>query len=153
MAGPPHTASNRGSGKPRKKKTELASASSDSPISLAELQELNQQSRQTYGKAEKTLAAYRTYVTKGKEFLAQTVKARREKGGALETEDQVDTDVLEKAFENPPNSLSAKALELFLVHKCFGSDGCGPSTAERIHAAFCDHWDNMCVPPMSLKSG
>ncbi|KAF8342487.1 hypothetical protein F5887DRAFT_918733 [Amanita rubescens] len=139
MAGPPRM-SNRGSGKPRKKKTQAEA--SDSPISLVELQELNQQSRETYGKAEKTLAAYRTYITKGKEFLALTVKGRREKDEALE-KDGIDTDVLEKAFEKPPNSLSVKALELFLVHKCLSSDGCGPSTAERIHAAFCDHWDNM----------
>ena len=85
------------------------------------------------------MAAYDGYITKGKEFLALTVKARHKS----QEKDEIDTNLLEKAFEKPPNGLSAKALELFLVHKCLGSDACGPSTAERIHAAFCDYWDNM----------
>src|SRR6266576_5918405 len=142
MAGPSHTTrTSRGSVKVTKDQPQPPATSADSSpttLSLAELQELNQQSRKTYGKAARTVAAYDSYITKGKEFVALTVKARREKGESQE-KDEIDTDLLEKAFEKPPNGLSATALELFLVHKCFGSDGCGPSTAERIHAAFCDY--------------
>ena len=134
MAGP-----SRALGKGKKKQP---SASDSESISLAALQELNQQSRQAYGKATRTIEAYASYIAKGKEFLALTVKARREKGKAIE-KDGIDTNLLAKAFERPPNKLSATAFELFLVHKCLGSQECGPSTAEGIHAAFCDYWDNM----------
>ncbi|KAF8333359.1 hypothetical protein F5887DRAFT_893721 [Amanita rubescens] len=143
MAGPSHTTRASRSVKAKKGQPQPPSTSDSSPtLSLTELQELNQQSRKTYGKAARTVAAYDSYITKGKEFLALTVKARREKGESQE-KDEIDTNLLEKAFEKPPNGLSATALELFLVHKCLGLDGCGPSTAERIHAAFCDYWDNM----------
>lgn len=137
MAGPSHTSSHSSS--KGKKKKSRPPVPSDSSINLGTLVELNQQSRQTYGKAQRTIEAYRGYIAKGKEFLALMVKARREN----QEQDEIDTDLLEKAFDNPPNQFSAKALELFLVHKCLGPDGCGPSTAERIHAAFCDHWDSM----------
>ncbi|KAF8327307.1 hypothetical protein F5887DRAFT_1077645 [Amanita rubescens] len=111
MAGPSHTSSH-GSSKGKKKKSQPP-ASSDPSINLRTL-------------AQRTLEAYRGYITKGKEFLALMVKARREN----QEKDEIDTDLLEKAFDNPPNRFSAKALELFLVHKCLGADGCGPSTAE-----------------------
>jgi hypothetical protein len=141
MAGPSRSSGHKSHAKLVGEKEKQPAAASNT-ISVATLQELNKQSRQAYGKAERTVEAYASYVAKGKEFLVLTVKARREMGEA-EEKDGIDTNILEKAFEQPPNQLSAKALELFLVHKCLGSDGCGPSTAERIHAAFCDYWDNM----------
>ncbi|KAF8628513.1 hypothetical protein AX17_005987, partial [Amanita inopinata Kibby_2008] len=57
-------------------------------------------------------------------------------------DESIDLDLLEKAFEKPPNYLSSKALELFLVQKCF-NEGCKKSVAEQIHMAFCNHWDTM----------
>ena len=52
------------------------------------------------------------------------------------------TNLLEKAFEKPPNQYSTKALEFFLVEKCI-RQGCSRSTAEGIQAAFADYWDHM----------
>jgi hypothetical protein len=140
MAGPSRSSGHKSHAKLGEKEKQPAAASNT--ISIATLQELNKQSRQAYGKAERTVEAYASYVAKGKEFLVLTVKARCEMGEA-EEKDGIDTNLLEKAFEQPPNQLSAKALELFLVHKCLGLDGCGQSMAERIHAAFCNYWDNM----------
>jgi hypothetical protein len=56
--------------------------------------------------------------------------------------DDVDVDLLEKAFENPPNKYSVSAMELFLVQKCC-TEALSPSTAFGIQGAFCDYWDNM----------
>jgi hypothetical protein len=130
----------RKAGRPRKKPEGAAS--------LSELKELSEKSLQEYGKSERTRTAYATYVARGKEFLDYIVGQRREaqaKGG--KQPDDIDTNLLAKAFDKPPNGpnqLSAKALEFFLVEKCF-QQNCGRSTAERIHAAFCDYWDNMSV--------
>jgi hypothetical protein len=53
----------------------------------------------------------------------------------------MDIDVLEKAFDNPPNKCSVMALELFLVQKCL-KENRGSSTVTGIQGGFADHWDN-----------
>ena len=89
-------------GRKTKKRKGQSLASSGDSISLTTLQELNHQSQKTYGKAQKTLTAYAGYIAKGKEFLALTVKACHEKGESQE-KDGINTKLLEKAFDKPPN--------------------------------------------------
>lgn len=108
--------------------------------SVAELQHLGKQSRLEFGKAARTRATYTSYVQRGKEFLAQLIAKRHDV--AADKKDDVDTDLLADAFENPPNAYSATALEFFLVEKCI-REGCSRSTAEGIQAAFADYWDHM----------
>ncbi|KAM6495111.1 hypothetical protein JOM56_009734 [Amanita muscaria] len=110
----------------------------EAAATIATLQELSEQSRLQYGKAARTRTAYTSYVRRGKEFLAQLVAARR----VSYEKDEIDTGLLEKAFEKPPNKYSTKALEFFLVEKCI-REGCSRSTAEGIQAAFADYWDHM----------
>ncbi len=110
-------------------------------LDVAALKEASAKNRQDFCKSKRTREAYQGHITRGKEFLASCVAERKEKGMDLKS-DGINTDVLEKAFENPPNEHSVDALELFLSQKCF-KEGCGYSTAEAIHAAFADHWDNM----------
>ncbi len=50
----------------------------------------------------------------GRRFLKDLVKKRRENGDDRAT-DGVCTNLLEKAFDNPPNEHSSLALEMFLV--------------------------------------
>ncbi|KAF9027738.1 hypothetical protein BDZ89DRAFT_1134025 [Hymenopellis radicata] len=51
----------------------------------------------------------------------------------------LDTKVLKSAFEDTPNYLSAKALELYIVDQCIVGN-LKQSTGDRIHAAFNDLW-------------
>ncbi|KAM6502988.1 hypothetical protein JOM56_002965 [Amanita muscaria] len=130
----PRACSDVKSGKPRRQKKKQPEAAA----TIATLQDLSEQSRLQYGKAAKTRAAYTSYVRRGKEFLAQLVAARR----MSHEKDEIDTNLLEKAFEKPPNQYSTKALEFFLVEKCI-RQGCTRSTAEGVQAAFADYWDHM----------
>lgn len=110
-------------------------------LNVAALKEASAKNRQDFCKSKRTREAYQGHVTRGKEFLASCIAERKEKGIGADS-DGINTDILEKAFQNPPNEHSVDALELFLSQKCF-KDGCGFSTAEAIHAAFADYWDNM----------
>jgi hypothetical protein len=110
-------------------------------LDVAALKEVSAKNWQDFCKSKCTREAYQGHITRGTEFLASCVTERKEKGMDMKS-DGINTDVLEKAFKNPPNEHSVDALELFLSQKCF-KEGCGYSTAEAIHAAFVDHWDNM----------
>lgn len=118
------------------------------PADLETLQRLSESTHKEFGKALATQKAYVRYLDQGREFLAALVSERRQKRDkeVVDDDDEIDVDVLEKAFKKPPNYLSNKALEFFLVHRCF-NENCGKSTADGIHAAFCDYWDNMSVMP------
>lgn len=117
------------------------------PADLETLQRLSESTQKEFGKALATQTAYARYLEQGTVFLAALVSERRQKREVVDNEDEIDVDVLEKAFKKPPNYLSNKALEFFLVHRCF-NENCGKSTADGIHAAFCDYWDNMSVMPL-----
>jgi hypothetical protein len=108
------------------------------------LKQASAKNRQDYCKSSRTRKAYAGHISRGKAFLAELVaeRQREKKAGVASANDEIDTDVLAKAFNNPPNAHSVDALELFLSQKCF-KEGCSHSTAEAIHAAFADHWDNM----------
>ena len=113
------------------------------PADLATLQQLSASTHKEFGKAPATQTAYARYMEQGREFLVALVAERRQKVAA-DDDSEIDVNMLEKAFDKPPNHLSNKALEFFLVHRCF-NENCGKSTADGIHAAFCDYWDNMSV--------
>ncbi|KAJ7827711.1 hypothetical protein B0H13DRAFT_2373687 [Mycena leptocephala] len=109
------------------------------------LDKKKQNARSSFSQAPRTAKQYARYVEMGKEFLANVVAQRRER---VEKEpswicpQEIDTDVLAKAFEKPPNKHSVFALELFLTQKCIVEDN-GKSTAEGVHGAFAKHWDTM----------
>ena len=92
----------------------------------------------------------------GQKFLAELVSNICANGGSTKLDlpdlagidgdgdnlDDVNVDLLEKAFDKPPNKYSVSEMELFLVQKCCMEE-LSPSTAAGIHGAFCDYWDNM----------
>ena len=135
---------------PGKKKTKLATAS------LETLKKVRKTTRIEYSHAKKTRGNYKGHFARGQKFLAELVNDIRANGGSSKLDlpelagidsdgddlDDVDVDLLEKAFDNPPNKYSVSALELFLVQKCC-TERLSPSTAVGIHGAFCDYWDNM----------
>lgn len=110
--------------------------------SIEEMRHLSAENREKFGKAKKTLEHYKRYIQRGREFLAVCVKQRREDCAAAK--DDIDNELLLKAFDNPPNKHSAEALELFMVQKCL-CEACGGSTSVSMHSAFAWHWDNMYV--------
>jgi hypothetical protein len=108
---------------------------------VQELQNIKKTNHDEHGKPKATKSNYEGYIKRGKEFLALLVEGRRAQGDS--SMDGLDTNVLEKAFDdNQPNEYSATALELYLTEKCF-NEGHGKSTANGIHSAWADHWDNM----------
>ncbi|KAF8688094.1 hypothetical protein AX14_003512 [Amanita brunnescens Koide BX004] len=108
--------------------------------SVNEMRHISAVNREKFGKSKKTLEQYRRYINRGREFLAVCVQQRREDCAAAK--DDIDDELLLRAFDNPPNKHSAEALELFMVQKCLRED-CGGSTSVSIHSAFAWHWDNM----------
>ena len=111
--------------------------------SLATLQKVRTAHVNEYTKVKNTENGYRGYIRRGKAFLAAQIEERKLHGEEICSQGIL-TSELAKAFDNPPNQYSAKALELFIVQKCF-ADGLGKSTAEGIHGAFVRYWDVMCV--------
>lgn len=95
---------------------------------------------QQYHKAPKTLKAYNGHIKRGRAFLMEVVKQKM--NGERDLELGINIEELEHAFDKPPNRLSAKALELFLVQKCI-VEKCSASYAEGIKAAFLDYWRRM----------
>ena len=109
--------------------------------SLSALKQISAETREKYGKAERTRKSYSSYVQKGRAWLNESVaEHRREEKRGIS--DGIDTDTWEKAFDCPPNKYSAQALELFLTKKCL-QEGLSRSTGDVIQAAFADYWDNM----------
>ncbi|RDB17550.1 hypothetical protein Hypma_001160 [Hypsizygus marmoreus] len=95
-----------------------------------------------FGRPPTTRKSYNGYLARGFKFLQNLVDARREAGNGEIGDDGVDTDLLEKAFGNPPNKYSLMALEAFMTQKCF-HEGKGEATANGIQSAFADYWDHM----------
>lgn len=110
------------------------------PGSLEELRSTRTAVVQQYHKAPKTLKAYEGHIKRGRAFLIEVVKQKV--NGERDLEPGIDVKELERAFDQPPNQLSAKALELFLVQKCI-VEKCSASYAEGIKAAFLDYWKRM----------
>jgi len=121
-----------------KKKTKVTTSS------LQTLQKTRTTCRNKFGWSKSTKSNYAGYIKQGKKFLADIIAERRANGEGAVCKEGINTDLLEKAFENPPNKYSAMALELFLVQKCF-TENWGKSTGDGIHGAFADYWDHMCV--------
>ena len=112
------------------------------PVSIAEMREVGATNRAEFTKSKQTLMQYNRYIKQGKEFLAECVKRQRASNEAAP--EGMDNELLEKAFENPPNKLSSEALELFLVQKCLMEEH-RERTAATVQAAFAWYWDNMLV--------
>jgi hypothetical protein len=117
--------------------------------SLETLQKIKKSSRAEHGRPKRTRDNYTGYVERGKAFLKDLVAERREnvdhidnKLDSLDDDIDIDIDMMEKAFDNPPNKYSVMMLELYLVQKCL-TEKKGKSTADGIHGAFADYWDNM----------
>ena len=126
-----------------KKKTRNATTS------LETLQKIKNSSRAEHGRPKRTRDNYAGYIERGKAFLENLVAERRENvdriDNKLDSPDDdidIDIDMMEKAFDNPPNKYSVMVLELYLVQKCL-MEKKGKSTAAGIHGAFTDYWDNM----------
>ena len=119
-----------------KKKTRNATSS------LETLQKIKISSRTEHGRPKRTRENYTGYIDQGKAFLADLVAERQDNHlDSLDSND-VDMDMMEKAFDNPPNKYSLMVLELYLVQKCL-TENRGKSTAAGIQGAFADYWDNM----------
>ena len=119
-----------------KKKTRNATSS------LETLQKIKISSRTEHGHPKRTRENYTGYIDQGKAFLADLVAERQDNHlDSLDSND-VDMDMMEKAFDNPPNKYSVMVLELYLVQKCL-TENRGKSTAAGIQGAFADYWDNM----------
>ena len=119
--------------------------------SLETLQKIKKSSRAEHGRPKRTRDNYAGYVERGKAFLRELVAERRgnvdhvdNKLDSLDDDIDIDIDIdlMEKAFDNPPNKYSVMVLELYLVQKCL-TEKRGKSTADGIHGAFTDYWDNM----------
>ena len=110
--------------------------------SLETLQKIKSSSRTEHGRPKRTRENYTGYVDRGKAFLADLVAERRDNHLDSLDNNDIDVDMMEKAFDNPPNKYSVMVLELYLVQKCL-TENRGKSTAAGIQGAFTDYWDNM----------
>ncbi|GLB44843.1 hypothetical protein LshimejAT787_1801800 [Lyophyllum shimeji] len=88
--------------------------------------------------SSRTVRNYGTWVKAGKRFAKDLADERRRGEG----EEDMDPDLLEKAFDNPPNKLLLRVFELYLSQKCL-IEHRTPGTGRSIHAAFADHWRHM----------
>lgn len=121
----------------RKSAKDLDNAAS---LSAVTLRKASAQNQQDFCKSDRTRKSYDSCVVEGKAFLANLIT--KQHADATTALDGMDTNLLEKGFENPPNIHSVDVLKLFLSQKCFAG-GLGLSTAQRIQGAFADYWDNM----------
>jgi adenosylmethionine-8-amino-7-oxononanoate aminotransferase len=98
-----------------------------------------------FSKATNTKTAYKGYRDRGIAIIADVVATRKQKekeDPSWKCPDGIDTDLLEKALKGPPNKHSVYVLGLYLTQKCAVED-LGKSTAEGIHGAFANYWDNL----------
>ena len=116
------------------------------PDNLNSLQGIRESEVSKYNNVKNTDSAYNGQRARGRGFLKNLIAKRKEdeiNNGP--NDDGICTSILEKAFDDDaPNKYSALALEMFLVQKCF-NEGCGEGTANSIHGAFAELWDNMYV--------
>ncbi|KAJ6499742.1 hypothetical protein C8R47DRAFT_971639 [Mycena vitilis] len=122
---------------PRKSKAATAPASS--------LKTKKAEIRDQFGNAANTKSAYKGYLDRGHVILADIVADREKQetqspGSSLS--DDIDIELLAKAFTGPPNKHSVYALELYLTQKCV-VESLGKSTAEGIQGAFAKYWDEL----------
>jgi hypothetical protein len=110
-------------------------------LSLPNINSIKHVSLEEYGKSKNTKKAYKGHLSQGMKFLDEMVAQRIEAGT---DKDGIETALLAKAFDNPPNRYSAMALELFITQKCF-NEGLGLGTCDGIHATFAKFWGEMCV--------
>ena len=82
---------------------------------------------------KRTWDSYTGYLQQGRTFLKDLVAERQANIDSSDStlDDDVDINLLEKVFDNPPNKYSVMALELSLVQKCLTEDR-GLSTAAGI---------------------
>ncbi|KAF9058958.1 hypothetical protein BDP27DRAFT_1432012 [Rhodocollybia butyracea] len=115
----------------------------NSVLSIDELNQAGAQTREDHGQAGRTKKNYNSYLERGDKILDGIVQARKaaEKEGKVFSDGVVSSE-LAKAFDNPPNKWSSKALELILIQKCI-HEGCGRSTMDGMHAAYAKRWDEM----------
>ncbi|KAF9026800.1 hypothetical protein BDP27DRAFT_1376154 [Rhodocollybia butyracea] len=125
-----------------KAKTPKLKAKKNVP-SIDKLNQAGAQTRKDYGQAGRTKKNYDGYLERGDKILAGIVQAWKEaeKEGKVFSDGIVSSE-LAKAFDNPPNKWSSKALELVLIQKCI-HEGCGKSTMDGMHAAYAKRWDEM----------
>ncbi|KAK2464529.1 hypothetical protein APHAL10511_003508 [Amanita phalloides] len=110
-------------------------------VLLSALQQISTETCREYSKSSRTRESYAYYVRKGKEFLAGSAAEQHAKKVGV-SDNGIETGIWERAFDEPPNRYSAHALVMFLSKKCFEEQQ-GISTAQAIHAAFANYWDNM----------
>ncbi|KAJ7792481.1 hypothetical protein B0H14DRAFT_3563421 [Mycena olivaceomarginata] len=102
--------------------------------------------QEEFGKAQNTRDAYKGYLARGiaivKDVVAERMRLEKEDPGALPDCDIIDVKLLATALQGPPNKHSVYALSLYLTQKCV-EEGFGKSTANGIHGAFANYWDNL----------
>ncbi|KAF9056963.1 hypothetical protein BDP27DRAFT_1433134 [Rhodocollybia butyracea] len=128
--------------KPKTKKTPKSTAKKNIPT-IDELNHAGAQTREDHGRSARTKKNYDGYLERGDKILSRIVQAceAAEKEGK-EFSDGIVSSELAKAFDNPPNKWSSKALEVILIQKCI-HEGCGKSTLDGMHAAYAKCWDEM----------
>ncbi|KAF8057447.1 hypothetical protein FPV67DRAFT_1430111 [Lyophyllum atratum] len=125
-------------GKAISKRKHKTSLSTPTLPTIGALTAAQSAAREQYAQPKTTKDSYKGHLNRGFQFLAALVKERQDK----KIVDEMDTDVLKKAFSNPPNRYTLFALEAYLTHRCF-NEGLGLSTANCIQGAFTHYWDNM----------
>ena len=128
---------------PKKRSHKYAKKTSIAPDNLKDLQGIREMEVSKYNKVKNMDSAYSGQCSRGRGFLKNLIAKRQQDKINGPNDDGICTATLEKAFnDGAPNKYSALALEMFLVQKCF-NEGCGKDTADSIHGAFAELWDNM----------
>ncbi|PBK81550.1 hypothetical protein ARMGADRAFT_1048794 [Armillaria gallica] len=113
------------------------------PITLTSLAQTESETQQKWSQADNTKINYKGYVARAARFLDDMVLAWRKRYSETGVcKDDIDTDLLAQAFDNPPNKYSVTALLNFLTQKCF-VEQYGKLTGQGIQAAMVRMWDKM----------
>ncbi|KAF8054917.1 hypothetical protein FPV67DRAFT_1437662, partial [Lyophyllum atratum] len=123
--------------RPRAKRPGVAPA----PPTIRSLEEANASARAEFSRPKATADAYDGHVSRGVRFL-KNLMDMSDIPTIDKSDPTIDLDVLEKAFDDPPNKYSVKALQWFLVEKCC-RQGLSESTGDGIQAAFVKLWTDM----------
>ena len=90
-------------------------------LSLETLQNIKESSHAEHGRPKRTRDNYAGYIEQGKTFLEGLIAKRQENVRHIHNsnlDDNININMLAKAFDNPPNKYSVMVLELYLVQKC-----------------------------------